>query len=183
MVNVKQMQAMPSQDIDAWVSTLMDGELDDAEARRAIARLHDDAEAGARWCDYCRVSDALHGDVGDTEAFLTRFRGALDDEPTVLAPMKARRPQAAPYLWTAAAATMATITWTVWTASPSDPGSPPMVEAQALASAKTSAGANDERLAKQSIEPYLAAHQDYAYAVVSVPDMVVEKVGLAGQDR
>lgn len=183
MVNVKQMQAIPSQDADAWVSTLMDGELDDAEARRAIARLHDDAAAGTRWRDYCRASDALHGDSRDTDAFLARLRGALDDEPTVLAPVKARKPQATPYLWTAAAATMATITWTVWTAAPGDPGNAPMVEAQALASAKANVGASDERLANQRIEPYLAAHQDYAYAVVSVPDMVVEKVGLAGQDR
>jgi len=183
MVNVKQMQAMPSQDADAWVSTLMDGEIDDAEAKRAIARVHDDAEAGRLWRDYCLVSDALHGDATDTDAFMRRFRGALDAEPTVLAPVKARKSHTAPYLWTAAAATMATITWTVWTASPPDQGGAPMVEAQALASAKPDAGSNDDRFAKQSIEPYLAAHQDYAYAVVSVPDMVVEKVGLAGQGR
>lgn len=181
MVSTKQTQTMPFQDAEAWVSALLDGELDDAEAKRGLSRFPGDAEAAARWADYSLVSDALHGDAAGTGAFMARFRAALEDEPTVLAPMPARKLQPAPYLWTAAAAAMVAITWTVWTAAPPDNGSERMVAAQMVA-------ANDIRpvgaqAPANQLEPYLAAHQDYAYAVVSMPEMVVEKVSLAGPDR
>jgi len=177
---MKHTQTMPSQDADAWVSALLNGELDDSEAKRAFSRIPGEAEAATRWAEYNLVSDALHGDAADTRAFMARFRDTLEAEPTVLAPMVARKAQTAPYLWTAAAAAMAAITWTVWTAAPSDTGSDRMVSAQTVA-------ANDPRpgvdpVANQ-LEPYLAAHQDYAYAVVSVPEMVIEKVSLAGPNQ
>jgi hypothetical protein len=38
MVSMKHTQTMPSQDADAWVSALLDGELDDGEAKRALGR-------------------------------------------------------------------------------------------------------------------------------------------------
>jgi ferric-dicitrate binding protein FerR (iron transport regulator) len=183
MVNMKQIQTMPSQDADAWVSALLDGELDDAEGKRAFERMRDDAGAAARWRDYCLVSDALHGDAGSGDAFMARFRSALDAEPTVLAPMPARKVQPAPYLWTAAAAAAAAITWTVWTAAPQESDHPPMAGVQALASNDVRPAANDARPPDPHIAPYLAAHQDYAYSVVSMPDMVVEKVSLAGPNR
>lgn len=180
MVSMKHTQTMPSQDADAWVSALLDGELDDGEAKRAISRIPGDSEAAARWAEYNLISDALHGDAADTRSFMARFHDALEAEPTVLAPVSSRKVQPAPYLWTAAAAAMAAITWTVWTAAPSDSGAERMVSAQTLA-------ANDPRpgvdpVAHQ-LEPYLAAHQDYAYAVVSVPEMVIEKVSLAGPNQ
>jgi ferric-dicitrate binding protein FerR (iron transport regulator) len=179
-------QPLPAQDGDAWVSALFDGELDDAEAKRALGRLRDDRDAAAAWRDCCMVSDALHGDAGD-EAFMARFQGALEAEPTLLAPVPTRRAQAAPYLWTAAAAAMATITWTVWTATPRATDVAPLAGAQAVASAEPGtpmamrASANTET--QPRLEAYLAAHQDYAYAVVSAPDIVVEKVNLAGPNR
>jgi negative regulator of sigma E activity len=185
MVNTNWIQALPSQDADTGLSALFDGELEDAEARRALGSLRENAEASARWRDYCVVSDALHGDAADSDAFMARFRGALDAEPTILAPMPARRIQPAPYLWTAAAAAMAAITWTVWTATPRATDSMPMAGTQAVASlgqdsAPARAGAND---ARPRLEAYLAAHQDYAYAVVSAPDIVVEKVSYTGPSR
>jgi sigma-E factor negative regulatory protein RseA len=183
MVNMKPIQTMPSQDADAWVSALLDGELEADEAKRALGRLREDAGAAARWAAYCDVSDALHGDCGTTDAFMARFRNALEAEPTVLAPMPARKIQPAPYLWTAAAAAMAAITWTVWTAAPTVDLGAPTAETRAQAIASARPAANDADPERQRLEAYLAAHQDYAYAVVSMPDMVVEKVTLAGQDR
>ncbi len=183
MVNMKQIQMMPSQDADAWVSALLDGELDDAEARNAIGGLLGDTAEAARWREYCAVSDALHGDTGAADTFMARFRDALESEPTVLAPMPTRRMQPAPYLWTAAAAAMVAITWTVWTAAPLEPGAAPMATAQSVAALDVKQAANDIMPAKKHLEPYLAAHQDYAYAVVSMPDLVVEKVSLVGQGQ
>lgn len=177
MVNTNRIQAMPSQDADAWVSVLLDGELDDAEAKRALGRIREDAGAVARWRDYCQVSDAMHANIGDSDRFMARFRDAFEAEPTVLAPVPAKKTQAAPYLWTAAAAAMAAITWTVWTAMPPEAGVAPM------AAADVRPAANDARPVGRQLEPYLAAHQDYAYAVVSMPDMVLEKVSLAGSNR
>jgi sigma-E factor negative regulatory protein RseA len=183
MVNLKQMQTISAQQADDWVSALLDGELDDDEARRALGRMRDNADAAARWRDYCAVSDALHGDSGSEGAFMTRFREALEAEPTVLVPMPARKIQPAPYLWTAAAAAMAAITWTVWTAAPQQAGTAPMATAQSLAVADLHPAANEAQPANRHLEPYLAAHQDYAYSVVSMPEMVVEKVSLAGPNR
>ena len=47
MVSTKQTQTMPFQDAEAWVSALLDGELDDAEAKRGLSRFPGDAEAAA----------------------------------------------------------------------------------------------------------------------------------------
>jgi negative regulator of sigma E activity len=180
MVSMKHTQTMPSQDADAWVSALLDGELDDGEAKRALGRFPGEADASARWAEYNLISDALHGDAADTSDFMVRFRKSLDDEPTVLAPVPARKVQTGPYLWTAAAAAMAAITWTVWTAAPPDSGSERMAAAQTVAANDPRSGVDP--VANQ-LEPYLAAHQDYAYAVVSVPEIVIEKVSLAGPNQ
>lgn len=181
MVSIKQIQTQPTPDDEAWLSALLDGELDDGEAKRALARMPGDVDGSARWAEYSLISDALHGDAADTGDFMARFRASLDAEATVLAPLPARKLQPAPYLWTAAAAAMAAITWTVWTAAPSDSNAGHMASAQTIAandSRSTSDQAGVDRL-----EPYLAAHQDYAYAVVSMPEMVLETVSLAGPNK
>lgn len=69
MVSTKQTQTMPFQDAEAWVSALLDGELDDSEAKRGLSRFPGDAEAAARWADYSLVSDALHGDAADRNSW------------------------------------------------------------------------------------------------------------------
>jgi negative regulator of sigma E activity len=180
---MKQTQTTPSQETDAWVSALLDGELDDSAAKHALGRLAGDAEAQLRWAEYSLISDALHDDATDTSGFMARYRDAMRDEPTVLAPLPARRQQPAPYLWTAAAAAMAAITWTIWTAAPTDSQPARMAATQTVAANDIRPAANDPHAVANQLEPYLAAHQDYAYAVVSMPDMVVEKVSLAGPNQ
>jgi len=191
MVKLQQTETMPYQDGGEqgpdWVSALLDGELDAAAAKRALGRLREDAGAAAAWRDYCRVSDTLHGDCTDSDRFMARFRAALEAEPTVLAPVAARASHAAPVLWTAAAAAMAAITWSVWTAAPTAGVVPSAASVQALASADArpaaSRAANDAAAVDPHLQAYLAAHQDYAYAVVSMPDLVVERVSLADPAR
>lgn len=156
------------------MSALWDGELDDAEARRLISGMKE-VELSA-WRDFALIRDGLQGEGLVSTGFMARFDSALGDEPTVLAPLPGRKTHAAPYLWTAAAAAMAVITWTVWTAAPPEATVTPQL---ALA---LSPAANEVRSLPSDLEPYLAAHQDFAYAVVSMPELVVERVSLA-EDR
>ncbi|MCX8003659.1 MAG: sigma-E factor negative regulatory protein [Burkholderiaceae bacterium] len=70
------------------LSRLIDGELDEAECRRLLARLAADESACREWallnaaCDALRSSDvaALH-----SSTFVARVRTALDAEPALLA--------------------------------------------------------------------------------------------------
>ena len=156
---------------DDSLSALWDGELDDAQASRLLASLSDTDQV--RWSEFSYISDALHGNEQAEGQFMSRFHHALQDEPTVLAPVPVRKIQPAPFLWTAAAAAMVAVTWMVWTAAPSD-----VMPAAKMLAAQVPA-ANEPRQMVGELEPYLAAHQDYAYAVVSMPDLVVEKVSLS----
>lgn len=152
----------PAADQD-WLSALLDGELDDDAARAALARLKGDGEAGGRWAEYSLIGDALRGDQGDSARFRARFQAALAAEPTVLAPAKPRLTPASA-LWVAAAAAVAAITWTVLESGPESQPGLPMAQAP---------------LATAEVDPYLAAHQDFAHAVVATPEMRLTPVTLA----
>jgi sigma-E factor negative regulatory protein RseA len=152
-----------------WLSALLDGELDGEQGRRAIAELTRDAAARERWAEYGLIGDALRDQAYDTAATLSRFRAVLADEPTVLAPLPAKRSMAPPSLWLAAAATVAGITWVVLTSAP-DVGAPVPIAAVPV---------NGMPQASADILPYLTAHQDYAHAVLSTPEMNITQVSLS----
>jgi hypothetical protein len=107
-------------------------------------------------------------------ALTDRVMTALEDEPTLLAPMRKQQRQR-PALWLAAA-TVAAITWGLWSAGPR-PESP-----ASLAANKNSIPAMAAN-APGNVMPYLAAHQDFAQAVVSPPEMRFTRVSLAGADQ
>jgi hypothetical protein len=96
---------------------------------------------------------------------------ALEDEPTVLAPMR-KTSNRRPALWLAAA-TVVAITWGLWNAGPREETFAPLAANQNadLARASTESG---------NAMPYLAAHQDFAQAVVSPSEMSFTKVTLLG---
>jgi hypothetical protein len=88
---------------------------------------------------------------------------ALEAEPTVLAPMhKPRSPRAT--LWLAAAA-IGAITWGLWQNLPDLGPAVPVA-------------ANDLH-PPMDVQPYLAAHQDFAQAVIAPADMHFTQVSLA----
>ena len=92
-------RAVPSQSIDAQllddpmraqISALLDGELDDAGAERAIDALLASDDLVGFWADCHRAGDWMRSDevvgVGDGGRFMQRFSARLASEPTVLAP-------------------------------------------------------------------------------------------------
>lgn len=154
---------------DDSLSAFLDGELADEDAEAVLRRLRARPEERRRFDEYCAVHDALRGLPGHIPVHIpdltVRVMAALEQEPTVLAPMRRAAPRA-PLLWAAAAA-VAAITWGLWSALPR-PEAPLPMAAHRPADAAS---------------PYLAAHQDYAQAVMSPTEMHFTRVSLAEAGR
>ena len=153
------------QDNDERLSALLDGELTDPNAQRVIQQLVGDPDGRARFAEYCTVGDFLRGHHADLPELTGKIMAALEEEPTVLAPVR-RDGGRRPLLWLAAAA-CGILTWGLWG------GAPRQENFAALASLQAPA----------DVAPYLAAHQDYAQAVLDVPEMQFTRVSLSGETR
>ena len=79
---------------DEQLSSLIDGELDEAQQRHAFDALDRDVEARDRWERFHLASDALHGNLPRAidPRFASRVMAAIEDEPTILAPPPPRKP-------------------------------------------------------------------------------------------
>src|SRR5689334_12095325 len=91
------------------ISALMDGELDAREADAQIARLKSDTDLRRGWDAFHVVGDALRGEPLLSARFAETFSRRLAQEPTVLAPRRARPGfrRAATYAMSAAASVSA----------------------------------------------------------------------------
>jgi negative regulator of sigma E activity len=154
---------------DDSLSALLDGELSDQSARLAIRQLSNDAVRQAHFAEYCAIGDLLRGLHDDLPDLTQKVMAALDEEPTVLAPVR-KNNERRPLLWLAAA-TCAAITWGLWSAAPRQENAVPLASLQASTQAPA------------DVTPYLAAHQDYAQAVLTVPEMHFTRVALSGATR
>ncbi len=166
----KTMQTQPEQH-DAMpdpryenLSALIDGELADDIASQAIKQLVANPDSRTRHNEYLAIGDAMRGLGEQHNDFTRRVMAALENEPVILAPLP-KKPERRPVLWLAAA-TAAAITWGLWQSSPQQETGVPMAAVQPPAS--------------QSAEamPYLAAHQDFAQAVISTQEMRFSKASL-----
>ena len=163
---------------DDWVSALFDGELDAAESKQSLGRIGKEMDAARLWSEYSLIGDALRGCHGGQHDFDARIRAALAEEPTILAPMPMAPDVQRPYYWMAAAVAVAAIAWGVISESPQPSGIQSIpVAANSSELAGVSPASNDD------VQPYLAAHQDYAFAVVDEPEMHYTRVSLAGDAR
>lgn len=154
---------------DDSLSALIDGELDEDTAQRLLRRLSTDAHERDRFAQYCAIGDALRGLPDGDPGFTARVMAALEREPTVLAPLRRQRDRR-PALWLAAA-TVAAISWGLWHSDPRQPlPSPPLASAPMLVPAVDATA-------------YLAAHQDFAQAVMAMPEMQFTRVSLSGDGR
>jgi len=70
------------------ISALMDGELDERQARQELARLKQQHELRERWDTYHLISDALRSDALLSANLEHRVSERLAREPTVLAPRR-----------------------------------------------------------------------------------------------
>ena len=76
-------------DLELQLSSLLDGEVDDAACRSLLERLRQDGEAGRNWELMHCVGDAMRSsDVASWHrpGFVSKVAAALEQEPTVLAP-------------------------------------------------------------------------------------------------
>jgi anti-sigma factor RsiW len=150
---------------DDTLSAFLDGELPDEQAHHVLKQLGGSAVSQELLRDYMAVGDALRGlHAVDTAPHLTaRVMAALEQEPTLLAPMrKPRTPRTT--LWLAAAAVSA-ITWGLWQSLPAPSPTLPM--------------AANGMPPSVDLQPYLAAHQDFAQAVISPAEMHFTQVSLS----
>lgn len=150
------------------LSALIDGELSDDMAASSIRQLGQNEAQFARHHEYIAVGDAMRGLNAQHPDFTRRVMAALEKEPVVLAPV-AKKNERRPALWLAAA-TAAAITWGIWQSNPHDEINPQLAAAHQPAQLPTN----------QSLEamPYLAAHQDFAQAVISTQEMRFTKASL-----
>ena len=95
------------------LSSLMDGELDAAEADRIITGCCRSAEITVTWQAYHLIGDVLRGDHVGRPGSAERTISLLGAEPTVLAPRK-RFSEGAGRIAFAAAASVATIAAVGW---------------------------------------------------------------------
>jgi len=157
---------LASQAEEDALSALLDGELSQTESLRALARIHSAPAERTRFRTYSLIGDSLRGLPDTHPDFTTQVMAALKNEPTLLAPMPRRR-ERRPALWLAAAAVSA-ITWGLWQSLPDQPIPAPMA-------------ANAPR--PVDVEPYLAAHQDFAQAVIAPAEMQFTQVSFVEPQR
>lgn len=127
------------------ISALMDGELDDDEARIVLGRLKQDTEACDEWQIYHLIGDSLRQTTAGEGGFSARFAEKLAAEPTVLAP--SRRPAfRRPLVALSAAASLAAVSLVAWTAFQlNQPEVPKMTGSEV----------------PHDVSRYLVAHQEY----------------------
>ncbi len=152
------------------VSALLDGALDEAASVRMLDSLKRDGGLRREWDHYSLIGDVLRDEPVMSADFTSRLMLRLDDEPTVLAPVRVEpRTGWIRHFMPIAASVMgvAAVGWVAMTLNAPGMASAPLaalkkpVPAVAVADAATSA-----RLAAASAEPsereYLIAHQAMA---------------------
>jgi len=146
------------------LSALIDGELSDEMANLAIKQLIANDAVRGHYTHYIAIGDAMRGLTDQPSGFANRVMAALEKEPVVLAPVR-KAGNRRPALWLAAAA-MTAITWGLWQSIPSTQINAPM------------ASLRQPSIQSSDAQPYLAAHQDFAQAVISEPEMQFSKASL-----
>ncbi|MCS6786671.1 MAG: sigma-E factor negative regulatory protein [Thiobacillaceae bacterium] len=151
------------------LSALLDGELDAHETSLCLRRLGHDAALSRQWAEYCLIRDALRGEALVQPGLCRRVHAALAQEPTILAPMR-RRSERRRWLrgagLVAAAAAVGGLTWMLWTAAPQSEAMSPQTESASV----------ETMTAHHPLQPYLAAHQDFAQGVAVYPQVRLTRV-------
>ncbi len=155
------------------ISALLDGELDEVEAARLIARLKSDAELRFAWDEYHRVGDALRGHMA--RDICARVSVRLAEEPTVL--VARARPASVHRIGRQAlyaAASLAAIALVVWVAMPGlvtspqlaqqTPPPPAVVQEGPATTSPGPAARAEAALSALGVGNYLLAHQRYSPA-------------------
>ncbi len=149
------------------ISALMDGELDEHEARRAVLRLKDVGAARESWATYHVIGDVLRGESLPAFDVSGRVAAAVADEPAILAPRRpARMNQPLTYALSAAAASVAAVAVVGWMAFSGNLSTQPLeiarnapvVQPLPEVSTPSDGQMNDYLLAHQGVSPSNRLH-------------------------
>jgi sigma-E factor negative regulatory protein RseA len=145
------------------ISALMDGELDEHQARQVIAGVRQQGTSREHWDTFHLVGDALRGDCLLSANFSERVAQRLALEPTILAPRRYTVKRVTAYALSAAASlsAVALVAWTALSTSnpivtqPQIAQVPPAIVAAPVAQL-VSIPSNG------NMNEYLLAHQGYS---------------------
>lgn len=156
------------------ISVLLDGEMDRTEADSAIAALCADAALRRQWHELHRAGDAIRSNevaACDAGSFCTQVAAAIASEPTVLAPRAARASSPLRRYWMPGVAVAASVAAIGFIAVPLLRAPETMSVAKNLAPPAVEVSVSDLAAqkalptiakARQSFNPYLAAHRELA---------------------
>jgi len=147
------------------LSCLLDGELDSDECRSLVERLRRDREACRKWELFNCVGDAMRSaDVAAWHSgrFVARVSAALQQEPTVLAPVAASRSASRRWLLPGAGMAAAAVVLIVVGLPSRQAVSPESMAIRAPAPTVASAATPASIERSPRLERYLAAHRELA---------------------
>ena len=145
------------------ISALMDGELDEAQAREQLARLNRDGELADNWHTFHLIGDALRGEHALSRDFSQRLAARLTKEPAVLAPRRSAVKRVTTYALSAAASlsAVALVAWVAFSGnsitSQQELAKAPAAPAAAAPAPQLASVPNEGRM-----NDYLLAHQEFS---------------------
>jgi len=148
------------------ISALIDGELEEREARQQFGRLKQDEELAQCWATFHLIGDAMRGENPLSQGFGERLAQRLAGEPTVLAPRRFAARRLVAYALSAAAS-LSAVALVGWMALFNNPLAPQPDLAQARnTTSPTAVPAPSATLASVPSEgrmnEYLIAHQEFS---------------------
>ena len=148
------------------ISALIDGELEELEARQQFGRLKQDEELAQCWATFHLIGDAMRGENPLSQGFGERLAQRLAGEPTVLAPRRFAARRLVAYALSAAAS-LSAVALVGWLALFNNPLAPQSDLAQAP-NTTTPAAVPDPSATLASVpsegrmNEYLIAHQEFS---------------------
>lgn len=146
------------------ISALMDGELDEHEARGQLLRLKQDEQLSRDWHTFHLVGDAMRGERALSPDFHQRLAERMAAEPTVLAPQRSVTRRATTYALSAAASVsaVALVGWMAFVNNPLAPQAdivqaPSAILPAAVVPASIASVPSDGKM-----NEYLIAHQEFS---------------------
>jgi sigma-E factor negative regulatory protein RseA len=148
------------------VSALMDGELDEHQARQLITGIRQQGELRERWDTFHLIGDTLRGDGGLSADFSERLARRLAQEPTILAPRRYTAKRMTTYALSAAAS-LSAVALVAWTALSSNSPVAPQPQVAQVQPAQSAIVATPAVLpvsipSEGNMNEYLLAHQGFS---------------------
>ncbi len=149
------------------VSALMDGELDDDGAQKALEAMKRDPQLHRTWLSYHLIGDALRRHPGLAQNYAERVLERLQGEPAIMARGALRQQSGPGRLTMSIAASLAGIGVVAWLAVSMNDQSAAPAQAVAVASPPPVAAAApvvpaSAALPSGALKEYLFAHQGYS---------------------